>query len=64
MTELSVKAAFENFDKWATYQTAFDLMDKRKITLAAIVTIAEKAGIKPAVIKSRRRQFLAMRAPR
>lgn len=53
--------AFNNFDKWVTYKIAFDLMDQRKITLREIINIAEKVGIKPAVIKSRRRYFLQLK---
>lgn len=56
-----VTDAFTNFDKWTTYQIAFDLMDQRKITLRGIMVIAKKAGIKPAVIKSRRRYFLQLK---
>jgi len=53
--------AFTNFDKWVTYRIVFDLMDKRKITLREIMVIAKKAGIEPAVIKSRRRYFLQLK---
>jgi len=57
-----VTQAFNNFEKWDTYQIVFGLMDKRKITLREIVAIAEKAGIKPTVIRSRRRYFLQLKA--
>jgi len=57
-----VTEAFDNFEKWDTYQVVFGLMDKRKITLREIVVIAEKAGIKPTVIRSRRRYFLQLKA--
>ena len=57
-----VTNAFNNFDKWPTYQIAFGLMDKRKITLREIIVIAEKTGMKPAVIRSRRRYFLQLKA--
>jgi len=56
-----VTQAFNNFEKWDTYQVVFGLMDKRKITLREIVAIAEKAGIKPTVIRSRRRYFLQLK---
>tara|TARA_R110000868_G_scaffold4450_1_gene27985 strand:+ start:413 stop:622 length:210 start_codon:yes stop_codon:yes gene_type:complete len=57
-----VTNAFTNFDKWPTYQIVFSLMDKRKITLREIIVIAEKTGMKPAVIRSRRRYFLQLKA--
>jgi len=57
-----VTEAFNNFDKWDTYQVVFNLMDKRKITLREIIAIAEKAGIKPTVLRSRRRYFLQLKA--
>ena len=57
-----VTEAFDNFEKWDTYQVVFGLMDKRKITLREIIAIAEKIGMKPAVIRSRRRYFLQLKA--
>ena len=57
-----VTEAFNDFKKWDTYQVVFSLMDKRKITLREIIVIAEKTGMKPAVIRSRRRYFLQLKA--
>ena len=56
-----VTNAFTNFDKWPTYALVFSLMDKRKITLREIIVIAEKIGMKPVVIRSRRRYFLQLK---
>ena len=56
-----VTNAFNDFKKWDTYQIVFGLMDKRKITLREIIAIAEKTGMKPAVIRSRRRYFLQLK---
>lgn len=56
------EAAFADFDKWHTYETVFDLMDRRQITLWKIKQIAyRKAGIDADVIEMRRRDNIAMR---
>ena len=46
-TRLRVVEAFENFDKWETYGTVFDLMTQRKCTLRDIQEIAAAVGWKP-----------------
>ena len=63
-TRQVIVAAFENFDKWASYGTVFALMTQRKCTLRDIQEIAaEVAQISPEVIAMRRRDLLAMRGP-
>ena len=52
--------AFKNFNKWETYGTVFELMDKKKLTLRKIVEIAAKYEIEKSVINDRRRYFLQL----
>ena len=67
-TRQVIVAAFENFDKWASYGTVFALMTQRKATLREIQEIAADPrhdlefgrGISPAVIAMRRRHILGM----
>ena len=60
-TRLQIVEAFENFDKWETYGTVFDLMTQRKCTLRDIQEIAAAVtGQTPGVIAMRRRDILGM----
>jgi hypothetical protein len=55
------EAAFADFDKWETYGTVFDLMNRRQITLRQIKEIAyRQAGIDGGVIEMRRRDYIQM----
>lgn len=54
-----VNQAFNNFNKWETYNIVFGLMDCKKIKLREIVDIAQKHGISKNVIEMRRRDYLS-----
>ena len=63
-TTKTTAEAFANghIDKWTAYGTAWDLMDRRQITLTEICDIFEAAGIRSEVVRMRRRDYLGMRA--
>lgn len=60
-TRQVIVEAFENFNKWETYDTVFALMTQRRCTLREIQEIAaEVAHIPPEVIAMRRGDILGM----
>ena len=67
-TRQVIVEAFENFNKWETYDTVFALMTQRRCTLREIQEIAADPrhdkefgrGISPEVIAMRRGDILGM----
>lgn len=67
-TRQVIVEAFENFNKWETYDTVFALMTQRRCTLREIQEIAADprhdrkygCGITPEVIAMRRGDILGM----
>jgi hypothetical protein len=62
LTEQELIGLFQHFEengKWAVYGCAFDMMEKRKITLTRICEIAEEhAQINPGVVRMRRHDWI------
>jgi len=54
-----VENAFYKFNKWESYAIAFDLMDKRRVTLREIAAVARQHGISKRIVEMRRSQYLA-----